>query len=286
MATDAPGVRRVIETCKKAKDKGLAVVAGFCYRYHHIKREWMKRVHGGDIGKITALQCTYHANGLWHFERTKGMDDMTYQLRNWLYFTWLSGDHIVEQACHSIDKMAWAMQDQPPESCIGLGGRQSRTGPEFGHIFDHHVVTYKYKDGVKLFHSCRQQNGAKTETADYVFGTDGMAEITAQFTPRAHKITGKKPWSGPARPTTRDDMYQNEHDELFRSIRSGKVINDGEWMTKSTLMAIMGRMATYTGQEITWDMAMNSKEDLFPQKLELGPLPTPPVAKPGITKFI
>src|SRR5262249_4643121 len=104
MAVDAPGVRSVIETSKKAKEKNLAIVAGFCYRYHNVKRELMKRVHGGDIGKITALQCVYHANGLWHFERQKDMDDMTFQLRNWLYYTWLSGDHIVEQACHSIDK--------------------------------------------------------------------------------------------------------------------------------------------------------------------------------------
>lgn len=177
------------------------------------------------------------------------------------------------------------MRDEPPASAIGLGGRQSRTGPEFGHIFDHHAVTYTYKSGVKLFHTCRQQNGAKTETTDRVFGSDGVAEITSQFSPRAHTISGKKKWAGPTKPAEPDDMYQNEHNELFRSIRSGKVINDGEWMTKSTLMAIMGRMATYTGQEITWDMAMNSAENLLPNKLEPGPLATPPVARPGITKF-
>ncbi len=283
MAVDAPGVRRVMAACQEAKKKNLAVVAGFCYRYEHTKREWMKRIHDGDIGRIVALHCIYHANGLWHRERQPGWDDMTYQLRNWLYYTWLSGDHIVEQACHSIDKMAWAMNDVPPLRCVGTGGRQSRTGPEFGHIFDHHAVVFEYKDGVKLFHSCRQQNGAKTETSDWVLGSDGIAEIRGQ---RTHKITGKKPWSHRRREGERDDMYQNEHDELFASIRAGKPINDGDRMAQSTLMAIMGRMATYTGQEITWEMAMNSKEDLSPAKYEFGPLPTPEVARPGITKFV
>jgi predicted dehydrogenase len=282
MAVDAPGVRSVYETVREAKKKNLALVAGFCYRYERAKREWMKRVHGGDIGTIVALHCIYHHSGLWNVERTPDMDDMTYQLRNWLYFTWLSGDHIVEQACHSIDKMAWAMKDEPPVKCVGTGGRQSRTGPEFGHIFDHHAVVFEYKNGVKMFHSCRQQNGTKTETSDWVMGTEGVAEIIGQ---RAHRVKGKKPWTHRRKEGDPDNMYQNEHDELFASIRSGKPINDGERMAQSTLMAILGRMATYTGQEITWNMAMNSKEDLSPAKYEFGPLPFPPVAKPGVTKF-
>jgi hypothetical protein len=138
---------------------------------------------------------------------------------------------------------------------------------------------------VKFFHSTRQQVGTKQEVSDYVYGTEGTGSIVSQ---EIHKIVGKKPFQKSARreaKVNRDDMYQNEHDELFRSIRSGKVINDGEWMTRSTLLGIMGRMATYTGQEITWDMAMNSTEDLRPRELKEGPLPTPPVAKPGITKF-
>jgi predicted dehydrogenase len=281
MAVDAPGLRSVIAACKEAKKKNLAVVAGFCYRYERTKREWMKRVHGGDVGDIVALHCIYHAGGLWHRDREPSWDDMTYQLRNWLYFTWLSGDHIVEQACHSIDKMAWAMKDEPPVKCIGTGGRQARTGKEYGHIFDHHAVVFEYKNGVKLFHSCRQQSGAKTETSDWVMGTAGTAEVLGQ---RVHRIRGKKPWTAKRDP--KDNMYQNEHDELFASIRSGKPINDGEWMTQSTLMAIMGRMATYTGQEITWEKALASTENLFPAKLEFGPLPVPEVAKPGITKFV
>ena len=281
MAVDAPGVRSVLATCREAKKRKLAVVAGFCYRYEKKKREIMKRIHGGDIGQITALQCIYHAGALWHTPREKGWDDMTYQLRNWPYFTWLSGDHIVEQAIHSIDKMSWAMQDEPPLKATGLGGRQSRTGPEFGHIFDHHAVIYEY--GVKLFHSCRQQKLTKQETSDFVYGTEGTAKILSQ---RDHLITGKKPYTHRARANDRtEDMYQNEHDELFASIRSGKFINDGEWMAQSTLLAIMGRMATYTGEEITWKMAKESVEDLSPKKYEFGALPVAPVAKPGETKY-
>ena len=283
MAVDAPGVRSVLATCREAKKRKLAVVAGFCYRYEKKKREIMKRIHGGDIGRITALQCIYHAGALWHTPREKGWDDMTYQLRNWPYFAWLSGDHIVEQAIHSIDKMSWAMQDQPPLKATGLGGRQSRTGPEFGHIFDHHAVIYEYEGGVKLFHSCRQQKGTKQETSDFVYGTEGTASIVSQ---RDHKITGKKPYTHRVKPNDRtEDMYQNEHDELFASIRSGKFINDGEWMAQSTLLAIMGRMATYTGEEITWKMAKESVEDLSPKRLEFGALPVAPVAKPGVTKY-
>jgi myo-inositol 2-dehydrogenase/D-chiro-inositol 1-dehydrogenase len=282
MAVDGPGIRSILATVKESKKKNLSLVAGFCYRYQHVKREWMKRVHDGYIGDIVALQCTYNTGALWHRVREKGWDDMTWQLRNWPYFSWLSGDHIVEQAVHSLDKMAWAMRDQPPIKCVGTGGRQSRTSKEFGHIFDHHAVAYEYKNGVKMFHFCRQQLKCKSEVSDHIFGTLGSAHVMNQF--GMHKINGKKPITIQRKPN--DDMYQNEHDELFASIRSGKPINDGERMATSTLLAIMGRMATYTGQEITWEMALNSREDLMPAKLEFGKLDVAPVAQPGITEFV
>jgi predicted dehydrogenase len=279
MAVDAPGVRSVLDTVRVAKKKNLAVVAGFCYRYEKAKREVMKRVHDGQIGDIITLQCTYNTGGLWHRPREEGWDDMTAQLRNWLYFTWLSGDHIVEQACHSLDKMAWAMKDEPPIKAIGTGGRQVRTGKDFGHIFDHHAVVYEYKNGIKMFHCCRQQDDTKKEITDFVFGTQGVAELMR------HRITGAKAWSLRRNPGVKDNMYQNEHDELFASIRAGKPINDGERMASSTLLAIMGRMATYTGQEIFWEKAMASTENLTPPKYEFGPLAVAPVAQPGVTKF-
>lgn len=285
VAVDAPGVRAVLAACEEGKKKNLSIVSGLCWRYHHGMRETFQRIHDGAIGEITAMHCCYNTSGLWHRsleeKQRNGWSDMEWQLRNWLYFTWLSGDHIVEQAIHSLDKTAWAMRDEPPVSCVGLGGRQTRTAPDFGHIFDHHYVVYQYKNGVKLFHSCRQQNGCKNETNDFIMGTKGTAESMK------HTITGANPWRYPAAQVKKDpSMYQQEHNELFASIRSGKPINNGDWMSKSTMLAIMGRMATYTGREITWDMALNSKEDLTPAKYAFGPMEVPPVAQPGITRFI
>ena len=167
------GLRSVLATCAEAKKKNLSLVSGLCYRYEHAKRETMKRVHDGQIGDVVALHCSYNTGALWHKPRQSGWTDMEWQLRNWLYFTWLSGDHIVEQAIHSLDKMAWAMKDEPPLKAVGTGGRQARTGPEFGHIFDHFAVVYQYKSGVKLFHYCRQQAGTKGDVSDHVLGTEG-----------------------------------------------------------------------------------------------------------------
>jgi predicted dehydrogenase len=284
VAVDAPGVRSVLESARKAKEKGLCLVSGFCWRKHPIIRETMKRVHDGAIGEIRALQCSYNTGALWSHKREEGWSDMEYQLRNWLYYTWLSGDHIAEQACHSIDKMAWAMKDESPIKAIGLGGRQTRTAELFGNIFDHHSVVFEYKNGVKLFHSCRQQIGCAHDVSDHVFGEKGICDINVSKFPPKVRISGPNPWT--SNPKDNGNMYQIEHDELFAAIRAGKPINEGESMAHSTLMSIMGRMATYTGKEITWEMAMNSKEDLTPAKYELGPIATPPVARPGFTAFV
>jgi predicted dehydrogenase len=278
VAVDAPGVRAVMATAEEAKRKNLAVVSGLCYRYEHAKRETMNRVHDGAIGDIVALQTTYNTGGLWMKPRQTEWSDMEWQLRNWLYFTWLSGDHIVEQHVHSLDKMAWAMKDEYPVRAIGLGGRQVRTSPAYGHIFDHHAVVFEYANGVKCFSSCRQQAGCANDVSDYVFGTKGTCSVMK------HSIAGEHAWH--ASKHSKDDMYQNEHDELFASIRAGRPINNGNYMCKSSLMGIMGRMATYTGQNITWQMALNSKENLSPERYEFGAMPMPPVARPGITKFV
>jgi predicted dehydrogenase len=279
VAVDAPGVRKVLAACKQARQKNLAVVSGLCWRYHHAKQATFRRIHEGGIGDIVAMQCSYLTSPLWHVKRTPAMSDMEWQLRNWLYFTWLSGDHIVEQHVHSLDKMNWAMKDVPPARASGTGGRQVRTGPEFGHIYDHFSLVYEWANGVKAFGRCRQQNAA-IDVNDYFMGTEGTCDVMK------HTISGKKPWRYKAPAGDPDDMYQNEHNELFASIRNGKPINDGEWMSQSTLLAIMGRMAGYTGKVITWEMALNSKEDLTPPAYEMGPLPVPPVAMPGQTPFI
>lgn len=280
VAVDAPGVRSVMTTCEAAQEKGLSIVSGLMLRYSTAMREMMGRIHEGGIGQITALQANYNIGGLWLRVRQEGWSDMEWQLRNWYYFTWLSGDHNVEQHVHGLDLMSWAMQGQYPKQCFGLGGRQARTAPQYGHIFDHHAVCYEFESGVRCFSYCRQQPGAAADTSHLVFGQTGTANLSK------HTTTGETTWRySRAQGGPRDVPYQQEQDALFASIRSGEPINNGEYMAKSTMMAIMGRMATYTGQVVTWDQAWNSEEDLTPTAYEFGLLPVPPVAVPGVTKL-
>jgi predicted dehydrogenase len=279
VAVDGKGCRIVQAACEEGRRRNLSIVSGLCYRYEPAKRELMRRIHDGALGQIIALQTSFNTGGLWMHERQPSWSDMEWQVRNWLYFTWLSGDHIVEQHVHSLDKMAWAMGGAYPVKCLGLGGRQSRTGPEYGHIFDHHAVVYEYASGVKCFSYCRQQVGCRSDVSDYVMGTKGTAVV------QQHKILDRQNAETWRYRGNDGNMYQIEHDELFASIRSGRPINNGEYMTKSTLMAIMGRMATYTGQEVTWQRALTSTENLWPERLEWGTLPVPPVARPGITEL-
>jgi predicted dehydrogenase len=284
MAVDGPGVRKVLEAADVARRKNLSLVSGFCWRRHPIMREAMKRVHDGALGNILAMQCNYNTGPIWVRKRQPGMSDMEHQMRNWYYYAWLSGDFNVEQHIHSLDKAGWAMKDVYPVRAVGLGGRQVRTGPEYGHIFDHHAVVYEYPNGARLFSFCRQQAGCAGDVSDHFWGSQGTCDVIAKFPPSV-KITGQGAWVSNRKDD--GDMYQIEHDELFASIRQGKPINDGEWMARSTLMGIMGRMATYTGQVITWDMAMNSKQDLSPPAYDMkASLPEPKVALPGVTKFV
>ncbi|GAC1451066.1 MAG: Gfo/Idh/MocA family oxidoreductase [Isosphaeraceae bacterium] len=285
-AVDAPGVRSVLATCEDARKKNLSVVSGLCWRYHNAMRETIKRIQGGAIGTIQALHCTYNTQNAktpFAYDPAK-WSEMEWQLRNWYYFTWLCGDHNVEQHVHSLDKMAWALKDEYPVRAWGTGGRQVRTGPECGNIFDHHVVTYEFASGARCISMCRQQENTLNDVSDYIYGTGGNATLLGQNKRKSWVIKGEKPWSFGR--TRENNMYQQEHDDLFASIRSSNPINDGDWMTKSTLMGIMGRMATYTGQEVTWEGALNSKEDLTPRTYAFGPNPVPPPAIPGVTKLV
>ncbi len=277
VAVDAPGVRSVMLTNDMAREKRLCVVSGLCWRYDYGVRETIQRILDGGIGDIVAIQENYNTGYLWHEERQPHWSDMEYQMRNWLYYTWLSGDHNVEQHIHSLDKAAWLMGDEPPERATGLGGRQVRTDEKWGNIFDHHAVVYEYANGVRVFSYCRQQAGASKDVEDYVLGTKGQAKVIK------NTLRGETNWRyrGP-----RPSMYDVEHQELFAAIRSGETINNGDYMAKSTMLAILGRMTTYTGQTITWDQALNSEEDLTPPAYEWGSLASPPVAMPGITKFV
>lgn len=283
VAVDAPGVRAVLATAKLAKEKNLSLMSGFCWRYSTHIRETFKQIHGGAIGNVVAYYATYYTNPVKPMppasERPAGMSDVEWQLRNWYNFVAFCGDSLVEQAVHSADKIAWAMKDQPPVSCVATGGRQIPA--EGGNIFDHFAVNYLYPNNVRAFLGSRQMVGCHNENSDYILGSEGTCTIGRGPNPR---IEGKTRWTFEGQ---KNDMYQQEHDELFASIRQGKPLNDGERMSHSTMLAMMGRMAAYTGQQITWDQAMNSQEILFPEKLEWGgKLPVTPMPQPGITKFL
>jgi predicted dehydrogenase len=284
MATDAPGVRSVVESAKLAKDKNLSLVAGFCWRRDAARREFYKRVHGGAIGELRAIYADYYAGPVKPMPpataRPADMGDLEWQMRNWYNFVWLSGDGYVEQCCHSVDKVAWAMNDQPPLKAVAVGGRQIPNNE--GNIFDHMFVVYEFPNDVRAFLGQRQVGNTFSENSDYLMGSEGFGKIPGFQAPI---IKAKTNWryrdSGP-----KTDMYQVEHNELFASIRNGEPINDGHWMAQSTLMGIMGRTAAYTGQEITWEDAMNSQEKLVPDNLDWKmKLSIAPMAMPGVTKL-
>lgn len=280
VAVDAPGIRAVLATCEEAKRKKLGVLSGLCLRYAPGYREMISRIRDGQIGEVCSLQANDFRGPIWVKPRQPGMTDMEYQMRNWYYFTWLSGDFNVEQHVHMLDLCAWVMHDTYPISALGTGGRQVRTGPEYGNIYDHHSVIYEYPKNVKLFATCRQQAGCAGDISATVYGSKGIAHFSSR---QSYIMTDKKElFQGET-----EKIYQLEHDALFESIRKGSPLNNGDYMSKSTLMAIMGRMATYTGQRVTWEEAMQSKEDLSPEGYAWNAKPpVSEVAIPGTTKVV
>ena len=279
IAVDAPGVRSIIETCERAKAKGLAIVSGLCWRYHPAVQETIRRiVEDKAIGDIIAIQSNYNYQTLWHRGDQPDWSRMEYEVRNWLYFHWLSGDIIIEQAVHSLDKTAWLQGDIHPLQAFGMGGRQQRTDPKYGNVYDHHTVFYEYPNGVRVFFTCRQQDGCYDIVDELVLGTKGQARILANV------IEGEHPWhyEGPDA-----NMYDLEHEALFRSIRQGQPINNGHYMANSTMIGIMGRMCSYTGQALTWDQCINSQERLGPTEYAwTDDVPTSEIAIPGKTRFV
>jgi len=284
IAVDAPGVRSVLATTEEARRKNLTLVSGLCWRYHFGARAAVRQIQDGNIGRVVALQSMYNSSRPgkpWPMIREKNWKDMEWQLRNWYWFTWLSGDHIVEQAIHSIDKAGWIMHDEPPVSAVGLGGLQTRTGPERAQIFDHHAVLYEYTGGVRHYHYCRQQPGCTNEVSTVALGEKGTCHVEKH---RVYDTAGETTWRFRGK---RNVMHQTEHDEMYAALRKGEIVNNGLYMCRSTMLAIMGRMATYTGKKITWDQALNSKEDFARKQYTWDDkLPVPPVALPGITPFV
>ncbi|MEO8351359.1 MAG: Gfo/Idh/MocA family oxidoreductase [Chthoniobacteraceae bacterium] len=279
IATDPTGYRRFMAAAKASKEKGLGLQSGFCWRANFAERATYEQILDKDaIGKVNTVYGTYLTGSPWVKPREEGWTDLEWQLRNWLYFTWLSGDHIVEQAIHTVDKMSWAFGDVDPIQAVANGGRQQRVEPEYGYVWDHFSVVYDYPDGAKGFIFCRQMSGTYNENADHIIGSKGYCKINGFG--NVHRVAGENSWKyeGP-----KNDMYQTEHDEFFQSLRAGKPLNFSEQIAHSTMIGIMGRMAGYTGKVITWDEAIKSEESLAPKeplkwdmKLEV-----PPVAIPG-----
>lgn len=313
MAVDATGYRLALEAVRKAKEKKLNLVAGFCWRYATSRVEAFKRLQDGQVGPVTGIFSTYYTGPVKPMQpasgRPAGMGDVEWQMRNWYNFSWLCGDSIVEQAVHSIDKIVWAMGDKPPVSCIATGGRQIPS--EGGNIFDHFHTAYEWDGGVIAHLGCRQITGCQGDNSDYIQGTKGRLVIKSN----GPIIDGAQRWRFRGQEKS---MYDLEHDALFAAIREGRVINDGDRMMLSTLVAIMGREAAYTGQKVIWsappeppapppapgeakskgakkeapapktDFAITiSKQDLAPDTLKFGDKFDPgPVPRPGVTKFV
>jgi len=276
VAVDPVGVRSVIASSALAAEKGLAIVTGTQRRHQKRYLELMKRVHDGAIGELVGGQCYWNQGDLWVIKQEPGMSDMEWQCRNWLYFSWTSGDHIVEQHVHNIDVINWAFRANPVK-IMGMGGRQQRTAPEYGNIYDHFAVEFEYPNGVRVMSMCRQIPGCAERVEEKIVGTKGHAFGYGEISgPAAWKFEGEE-----------TNPYVVEHTDNIAAIRAGKPLNEGKRIAESTLCAILGRMSAYTGRAISWDWGLNnSKLDLSPAKYELGPNPVDPVAIPGKTPLV
>ncbi|HPH46778.1 MAG TPA: Gfo/Idh/MocA family oxidoreductase [Chryseolinea sp.] len=287
VATDPAGIQKVLLAAEEAKRKKLNVVVGLQRHYQNSYRELYKRVQDGMIGEITSGQVWWNNDGVWVNMRKPEQTEMEYQMRNWYYFNWLCGDHINEQHIHNIDVMNW-FKGSFPVKAQGMGGRQVRTGKEYGEIYDHHFVKFQYADGSVLNSQCRHIKGTYAIVDEMLVGTKGIVkcnEATISSKGKTLYAYDKKGENNP---------YQTEHDELFAAIAKGEYkFADAEHGAKSTMTAIMGRMATYSGEVMEWDKVINSGISIMPTKFAWD-AETPskpdangfyPIATPGVTKY-
>ncbi|MEP0846322.1 MAG: Gfo/Idh/MocA family oxidoreductase [Phycisphaerae bacterium] len=280
VAVDPVGARVILAASDLAAQKGLAVVAGTQRRHEASYVETMKRVADGAIGDLVSGQCYWNQGALWVKPRKPEWSAMEWQCRNWLYFDWLSGDHIVEQHVHNIDIINWAMGG-PPVKATGMGGRQERTAPEFGNIWDHFAVEYEYANGSRVLSMCRQIPGTSERISERLVGTKGVCD------PSGTIQRGKTVWKYEPPGGEWVNPYEQEHKDWIASIRSGRPLNEGRRIAESTLTAIMGRMSAYTGREISWKWVLESSTlDLSPPRYEFGELPIRPVPIPGKTELV
>ncbi len=277
VATDPTGVRRVEAACQEARRKGLNVVSGLCWRYDPGLKQTVEKIMDGAIGNLITTQCNYLTNPTWMKTRIPGETEMEYQCRNWYNHTWLSGDHIVEQFIHSLDKALWLHGDEPPVTAYGQGGRQMRHPELQGDIYDHFSVVYEWADGTKTFAATRQMRECMNQTEDFVMGDKGRARLIK------HQIEGETNWQFTERTV---QMHQAEQDEFFKAVQGHRGrIDNGAYMCRSTLMAIQGREVCYTGRELTYQQVATSPQDLRPAGDVWGEAPPVKVAQPGEYSF-
>lgn len=286
VATDPAGVKKVLDAAIIAKQKKLNVVVGLQRRYQNSYRELFKRKN--LIGDITSAQAWWNGGGVWVKNREPQQTEMEYQMRNWYYFNWLCGDHIVEQHIHNLDVINWFKEGFPVKA-QGMGGRQVRTGKEYGEIFDHHYVEFTYADGSILNSQCRHIQGTMNKVDELIVGTKGVIRTgEARIIGANGKDLYKFDKKGENNP------YQTEHDEFFDAVAKGQFkFSNAEYGAKSTLTSIIGRLATYSGQEISWDKTLNSGMDIMPKEYSWAAMPPVlpnadgfyPIAVPGKTKY-
>jgi predicted dehydrogenase len=276
LAVDGPGIRTVLALYDEAKAKGLGIGVGAQRRHQAGYVATLKQIHAGAIGQIVAARAYWNQGPIWVHPRQEGWSDLEYQLRNWYYFTWICGDQIVEQHIHNLDVVNMAMKAHPV-SAVAAGGRQVRTGPDYGNIYDHFAVDYEYENGAHMLSMCRQMPRCENNVSEALVGTKGFCQVNK------YTITGVKPWKFTGE---NNKPYVQEHTDLIASIRAGKPYNELKEVAESSLTAIMGRMAAYTGKLVTWEQALNSQEDLLPAKLDwTAEIPVPPVPMPGQTEL-
>lgn len=284
-AIDVPGLKIAMAASEEAKKKNLSLASGMCWRYDLGVREMIKRIQDGAIGDIVAIQESYLRGPYVLRERQPDWNEMQYQFQNWYHFNWLSGDDTGQSLIHNISVTSWALGDVPPVKAWGMGGRQVCVESKYGDVFDHQAMVYEYANGVRVFGYCRDIPGCYGDNSNVIFGTKGRA-----FSPSNPRIEGEKPWRYD---DPKPSMYDVEHKELFEAIRTGKPINNGDYMCMNTMLGILAQMVCYTGQELTWDQAMKSELsfalprygwDVEPP-VKPGPNGQYPTAMPGITAF-
>jgi predicted dehydrogenase len=274
VAVDSPGARSVIESGEMAGKKGLGFLAGTMRRHSRDYMETVRRLRDGAVGEILQLRAYFNIGELWTIPREPGWGDAEWQLRNWNYFTWLSGDCIVEQHVHNLDHANWIMGEHPVRA-YGMGGRISRTSEEFGNIYDHFAVEYEYANGARLFSQNRQIANGTNRVGLEALGRKGTSNCRDTITSdKVWRYEGEKP-----------DAYEAQHRDLIESIRAGKPLNEAQDVAESTLTAIMGREAAYSGKVIEWDAVWNSKRDYTPDRYHLGDMPFPEVVNPKTYNF-